>query len=77
MFLFFMKMDTPSETSFSWVGIFSSALARYLSLENKISTMEASTRAKRERAQSALASYLESNYFRSVSLSTDNSDAEM
>ena len=32
MFLFFMKMDTPSENSISWGGIFSSALARYVSL---------------------------------------------
>ena len=36
-----MKMDTPSETSISWGGIFSSALARNVSLGNKISTIEA------------------------------------
>ena len=35
-----MKMDTPSETSISWGGIFSSALARNVSLGNKISTID-------------------------------------
>ena len=32
-------MDTPSETSILWGGIFSSALARNVSLENNILTI--------------------------------------